>query len=338
MKHFFVFLLAFALSLNIDSIQESTTHRRELVRLINGNASIPWKAVIQKRFSGKPYSWTKMHCGILKKSDVSEVHNFDSTSITLPDSFDSVYAWPLCPYIGEIRDQSACGSCWAVSAAEVTTDRFCVASNGTITDRVGAADLLECCKTCAPNGGCDGSTLGRVWKYLSQTGIASGGKYGDNSWCDSYPFPPCDHHINGTHGACGAPLIAPMCLWGCDSKSTYKKAYNNDMHRFKSDYSLASTEEGIKKAIYTGGPVQASMLVTTDFEVYSGGIFVHISGSPLGLHAVKIVGWGEENTIPYWRVANSWNEEWGENGFFRIRRGTNENDIESEVYFGTPDI
>ena len=37
-------------------------------------------------------------------------------------------------------------------------------------------------------------------------------------------------------------------------------------------------------------------------------------------HAVRVVGWGEENKIPYWICANSWGIHWGENGYFKIQR------------------
>lgn len=57
-----------------------------------------------------------------------------------------------------------------------------------------------------------------------------------------------------------------------------------------------------------------------------------------GGHAVKIVGWGEENNINYWIVQNSWSDRWGENGFFRIIRGTNACYFESMVNAGKPDI
>lgn len=39
-----------------------------------------------------------------------------------------------------------------------------------------------------------------------------------------------------------------------------------------------------------------------------------MSGSVLGGHAIKILGWGEENGVPYWLAANSWNTDWGDNG------------------------
>jgi cathepsin B len=33
-------------------------------------------------------------------------------------------------------------------------------------------------------------------------------------------------------------------------------------------------------------------------------------------------------------VANSWSATWGENGFFKIRRGDNQCGIEADVYAG----
>ena len=47
-----------------------------------------------------------------------------------------------------------------------------------------------------------------------------------------------------------------------------------------------------------------------------------------GGHSVLITGWGVENGTKYWTVQNSYGEKWGENGYFRIRRGTNEAGIE----------
>ena len=38
---------------------------------------------------------------------------------------------------------------------------------------------------------------------------------------------------------------------------------------------------------------------------------------------MRIVGFGTENSVKYWKVANSWNPYWGEKGYFRIVRGTN---------------
>ena len=62
------------------------------------------------------------------------------------------------------------------------------------------------------------------------------------------------------------------------------------------------------------------------------GVYYHTYGAMLGLHAVKIIGWGTEDRLPYWLVANSWGKSWGGlGGFFKILRGSNQCGIEEQV-------
>ena len=65
-------------------------------------------------------------------------------------------------------------------------------------------------------------------------------------------------------------------------------------------------------------------------------MYQHTTGGFLGGHAVKILGWGNEDNTDYWLVANSWNEDWGDKGFFKIRRGHDECGIEGQINAGTP--
>jgi len=78
------------------------------------------------------------------------------------------------------------------------------------------------------------------------------------------------------------------------------------------------------------------MTVYSDFEAYKTGVYQHTSGSYLGGHAIKLLGWGTENGTPYWYLANSWNESWGDKGFFKILRGSDECGIESGIVAGLP--
>lgn len=47
---------------------------------------------------------------------------------------------------------------------------------------------------------------------------------------------------------------------------------------------------------------------------FAVGVYQHVTGDMLGGHAIKILGWGDENGTPYWLAANSWNTDWGDEG------------------------
>lgn len=68
------------------------------------------------------------------------------------------------------------------------------------------------------------------------------------------------------------------------------------------------------------------------------GIYKKVYGNAVGRHAIRILGWGIENGESYWLAANSWNSDWGENGFFKIRRGNNECGVENTIIAGLPKL
>ena len=118
------------------------------------------------------------------------------------------------------------------------------------------------------------------------------------------------------------------------NKTTYNKRIKVGNILF---YQFGSvTAEEIKTEIFTNGPVDATFQVFEDFLTYQSGVYHHVEGKNVSLHTVKIIGWGEENGEKYWLVVNSWNEDWGEKGLFKIRLGTNECGIESQVEAGMP--
>jgi hypothetical protein len=62
-----------------------------------------------------------------------------------------------------------------------------------------------------------------------------------------------------------------------------------------------------------------------NFSNYQGGVYTWDGTEEIvGAHAVNLVGWQNDNTIPnggYWICKNSWGDDWGEEGFFRIGFG-----------------
>lgn len=73
--------------------------------------------------------------------------------------------------------------------------------------------------------------------------------------------------------------------------------------------------------IFKNGPVSVAFTVYEDFPTYKSGVYQHTTGGALGGHAVKMIGWGVENGTKYWLIVNSWNEDWGDKGTFKILRG-----------------
>lgn len=235
-----------------------------------------------------------------------------------PDSFDSREAWPKCESIREIRNQSRCGSCWAFSAATVMSDRLCIGSGQKIQTRLSPEDVLACCFACG--NGCDGGFPNAAWAYFMQSGIVSGNNYGDNQYCKSYSIPPdaADH-------------TTPVCKRQCTSNPQI--SYFTDKTRASSGYLLVG-EDQFKAEISQHGSIVAAFTVYADFRQYKSGVYSHQTGDILGGHAIRIVGYGEQDGMKYWLIANTWSPTWGDNGFFKIKRGTNECGIEAEGVAG----
>lgn len=82
--------------------------------------------------------------------------------------------------------------------------------------------------------------------------------------------------------------------------------------------------------LVTHGPFEVALNVYSDFLVYKNGVYKHQHGRFLGGHAIRIIGYGqEEDGTKYWLCVNSWNEDWGDKGLFKIQRGRNECNIET---------
>jgi len=249
----------------------------------------------------------------------------------IPESFDSREQWPNCPSIGEIRDQGSCGSCWAFGATEAISDRTCIGSGGQITVDISAEDLLTCCHGCG--NGCNGGFPGAAWSWWVYHGLVTGGLYGSDIGCQPYVISPCEHHTTGERPPCeGEGGHTPKCVHMC--QKGYNSSYNDDKHFGSKAYSIRKNEAQIQTEIIKNGPVEADFTVYADFPNYKTGVYQKQSAEPLGGHAVRILGWGVEEDVPYWLVANSWNTDWGDKGFFKIRRGNNECGIEEDINAG----
>lgn len=320
-------LLAVAMAVtNLDSRQI------EIAREVNSMRTT-WKA--GQNFKGWTTDDVRMLLGTWKHPNrrLPRVVN-PYVAKDLPTNFDAREQWPNCPTIKEVRDQGACGSCWAFGAVEAMSDRICIASSGATQAHISAEDLMTCCETCGD--GCDGGFPSSAWEYFKDTGIVTGGQWNSHQGCQPYAIKSCDHHVNGSRGPCGDVGPTPKCVRTCEQG--YATPYKQDKHYASQVASLSQDTEAMMTEIMTNGPVEADFSVYEDFITYKSGVYQHETGSMLGGHAIKILGWGVETGTPYWLVANSWNPDWGDNGFFKILRGKDECGIEQDINFGTPKL
>jgi hypothetical protein len=102
--------------------------------------------------------------------------------------------------------------------------------------------------------------------------------------------------------------------------------YINDWGMYNLSYKpLAERIKIIKSLLMTYGPVDVGFWVYQDFHHYSSGVYIYDGVSEFrGGHGVSIIGWQDDGAIPnggYWIVKNSYGQDWGEDGFFRIGYG-----------------
>ncbi len=203
------------------------------------------------------------------------------------------YDWRKQGAVSSIKNQGMCGSCWAFSAVGNLEGQHQIKTGTKVVD-LSTQQLVDCDKV---DQGCNGGLMDDAFNYVKK----AGGIEADSD----YPYTGSDDK--------------------CHFDST--KVVVKD-----TGYKMATTqnEDDIKNMLYQTGPLSVAMNATP-LQFYFFGVFNPYFSwlcSPSGLnHGVLLVGYGTEKgwlygEIKYWIVKNSWGKFWGEEGFFRIIRGT----------------
>ncbi|KAK9164807.1 hypothetical protein Syun_005709 [Stephania yunnanensis] len=322
----FCFLSLVILGFISSSSQASTHHQlleTSIVDQINRDPTAGWRATLNPRFSNYTTAQFKRLLGVKKPTPQYHLGSVPilthPKSLKLPSNFDARTVWSHCTTITTILGHGHCGSCWAFGAVEALSDRFCIHFRMNISLSVN--DLLACCGFMCGDG-CDGGYPIAAWKYLVRNGVVT-------NKCDPY-----FDDIGCSHPGCEPAFPTPKCEKKCKEKN---QIWEESKHFSVNAYRISSDPHDIMAEIYKNGPVEVSFTVYEDFAYYKSGVYKHVTGDVMGGHAVKLIGWGTtEEGDDYWLLANQWNRSWGDDGFFKIRRGTNECGIEDDVVAGLP--
>ncbi len=121
------------------------------------------------------------------------------------------------------------------------------------------------------------------------------------------------------------------CGWNSEYRCSY---WDSNIYKITGFRKLTGPSQ-IKEWVSSKGPVSASFIVYKDFYNYIGGtIYKHVIGERMDGHCVCIVGYNDDPG--YWICKNSWGQEWGDQGFFRIAYG--ECGIDSWDIFGVDGV
>lgn len=201
------------------------------------------------------------------------------------DPVPSYWDWRLIGIITPIKDQGDCGMCWGFAAVANLESQYALKYKKLYS--FSEQFLLDCN---LEQIGCKGGVITNAWLYLAKNnGI------------------PLDSYIPYTGIRNQCPIIS-----GFTAKVTgYRDAGSQD-------------EEIIKEFLYRHGPVSITMHGNL-LQHYKGGIILvddkTCKPEPMN-HACLLVGYGTDASgYDYWIAKNSWGDDWGENGFFRIVRG-----------------
>ena len=304
-------------------------------------ANTTWTAGVNEKFDGASLKELKSIMGTIVDDKwvinlPEKRHSYAVSDATLPDTFDARTNWPNCEsVINHVRDQSNCGSCWAHGTTEALNDRACIASNGAITKLYSVSDTTACCNFLhCQSMGCNGGQVGSPWKWFESTGVVSGGDFGDGELCFDYTMEQCAHHVESSMPSCDdVTQVNPQCKSTCQTNTSLD--YSGDKNNATSSYGIRGVDK-IKQDIFDHGTVTAAFTVYEDFPTYKSGVYQHTTGSALGGHAIKLIGWGTESGVDYWLAVNSWNNTWGDQGTFKIKQG--DCGIDRQVHAGLAQV
>lgn len=251
-----------------------------------------------------------------------------------PDSFRYIN-------LPEVRSQGKCAACWAFAVASCLSDRLCVQTQGGVSANLSVQELLTCFSP-----GAFPCSLGGIpeiaYRYAVTQGLHAE---------DRYPYA---NFMGGSiprecAADAGRPGLGDYFLYDADRHERAPSKVFAEAGSVRSlcdpvwsDHDIRRNVRNMKREIFMRGPIVGTVMVYSDLYSHRGGDVYRVGENARfrGGHAVVIVGWvGEEA----WVVKNSWGTHWPRGGggpegagYFLIRQGVNEAEVESRASSAMP--
>jgi cathepsin C len=208
-------------------------------------------------------------------------------------------------WLEPVVTQGDCGSCYTISTVHMLTARNKIKSGNTNQPSFSVTFPLFCSEY---NQGCDGG-----YGFLQ------------SKWSEDVGLVPESCSPFAQEGSCHAMK--------CDLGAIRYRAVN---HHYVGGFYGGADAEQIQRELVQNGPAVMSFEPKEDFMYYKAGVYksgaqkIHQEWEQVD-HAVLLIGYGKDNGQDYWTMQNSWGDDWGEQGYFRMARGIDESGCESIV-------
>jgi len=202
----------------------------------------------------------------------------------LPTSYD----WRALGAVTAVKDQEQCGSCWAFSATENIESVEILAGKGDNATLSLAPQQIVDCDTV--DQGCNGGNTNTAFEYV----IKAGGME------DSAHYP-----YQGQDGTCHFQSQY------VESKiSSWKYATERD------------SETTLQQNLVSWSPLSVCV-DASKWQDYQSGVMTREECGLINIldHCVQLVGYETQAPKPYWIVRNSWNTNWGIEGYIWLAMG-----------------
>jgi len=278
--------------------------RRSDAMIQNNKSDAMWIATVNKFSDAKAEELAAMHGYKPSKarqqglSFAAEEEDHHKMKAALPEKVD----WRHLKDGQHIREQGACGSCWAIAAATILNAHAEI-HRGEATE-TSAQELVDCVpnpEECGGQGGCQGATVELALGWTVKNGISS---------AQEVPY-------HAEDGQCKKTSFVQMQLRGAHLGAATLGLTGFRVLPMNKELPLA-------QAVANQGPVAISVAANNWFSYYSG---VFSGCDNIVNHAVTMYGYGKTTSHKYWLVKNSWGQDWGENGYIRILRHENEDEF-----------
>ena len=188
--------------------------------------------------------------------------------------------------LNPVKNQGSCGSCWAFSTVANLEGLYYIKYGQ--HKRFSEQMLVDCDTS---DSACNGGLMEYTFEWIKSNG---------GLMLES------DYAYTGKKGTCKSDSSKYAV-----KVTGYTKLSSDD-------------ETDILNYLVETGPL--AIAVNADpLQNYISGIASYSKSTcdPSGInHAVNLVGYGVENGTKYWLVRNSWGADWGEDGYFRMLRGS----------------